>query len=191
MKLEFDAALCRGHGRCYTLAEDLLTEDDEGYVTARGQVVDVPPDQVDDARNGLVLGYTRAGVEEVQVARAVRRDGLVDAVGVLGMHDEQTVEAADLTHRGLELSVIERRELVDARVQQEALVAEHAGLVEWAQVGDVARDRAAPESDVDVRLGLGGFAFEPERRHVAGRRDAVERHVDDRGDTAAGRCLGR
>lgn len=51
MKLEFDAKLCRGHGRCYTLAEDLLTEDDEGYVTARGQVVDVPPDQVEDARN--------------------------------------------------------------------------------------------------------------------------------------------
>jgi ferredoxin len=51
MKLEFDAALCRGHGRCYTLAEDLLSEDDEGYVTARGQIVDVPPDQVEDARN--------------------------------------------------------------------------------------------------------------------------------------------
>jgi ferredoxin len=51
MKLSIDGALCRGHGRCYSLAEDLLADDDEGFVTARGQIIDVPPDQVDDARN--------------------------------------------------------------------------------------------------------------------------------------------
>jgi len=51
MKLSISAELCRGHGRCYTLAEDLLEDDDEGFVTARGQIIDVPPDQVDDARN--------------------------------------------------------------------------------------------------------------------------------------------
>jgi ferredoxin len=51
MKLTVRSELCRGHGRCYSLAEDLLEDDDEGYVTARGQIIDVPPDQVDDARN--------------------------------------------------------------------------------------------------------------------------------------------
>jgi ferredoxin len=51
MKLAVNADLCMGHGRCYSLAEDLLDYDDEGYVTARGQVVDVPADRVDDARN--------------------------------------------------------------------------------------------------------------------------------------------
>ena len=51
MKLSISAELCRGHGRCYTLAEDLLEDDDEGFVTARGQIIDVPDDQVDDARN--------------------------------------------------------------------------------------------------------------------------------------------
>jgi ferredoxin len=51
MKLTANAALCRGHGRCYTLAEDLLEDDDEGYVTARGQIIDVPADMVDEARN--------------------------------------------------------------------------------------------------------------------------------------------
>jgi ferredoxin len=51
MKLSVDALLCRGHGRCYSLAEDLLEDDDEGFVTARGQIIDVPDDQVDDARN--------------------------------------------------------------------------------------------------------------------------------------------
>jgi ferredoxin len=51
MKLSVDANLCRGHGRCYSLAEDLLEDDDEGFVTVRGQIIDVPNDQVEDARN--------------------------------------------------------------------------------------------------------------------------------------------
>jgi len=52
MRLTVDAALCRGHGRCYTLSPDLLEDDDdEGYVSIRGQVIDVPLDQVDAIRN--------------------------------------------------------------------------------------------------------------------------------------------
>jgi len=51
MKLSVSAELCRGHGRCYSLAEDLLEDDDEGFVTVRGMIIDVPDDQVDDARN--------------------------------------------------------------------------------------------------------------------------------------------
>ena len=51
MKLNVDTDLCRGHGRCYTLAPNLLEDDDEGYVTVRGQEITVPADQVDDARN--------------------------------------------------------------------------------------------------------------------------------------------
>ncbi|MGA8247722.1 MAG: ferredoxin [Nocardioides sp.] len=51
MKLTVRPDLCMGHGRCYALTPNLLEDDDEGYVTARGQVLDVPADQVDDARN--------------------------------------------------------------------------------------------------------------------------------------------
>jgi ferredoxin len=52
MKLSISAELCRGHGRCYTVAPELLEDDDdEGFVTARGQVVDVPDDQEDAAGN--------------------------------------------------------------------------------------------------------------------------------------------
>ena len=36
MKLTIDAEMCTGHGRCYTLAPDLLSYDDEGFVTERG-----------------------------------------------------------------------------------------------------------------------------------------------------------
>ena len=60
MKLTVHAELCRGHGRCYSLAEDLLDYDDEGYVTARGQVLDVPAGQVDDARNAAASCPERA-----------------------------------------------------------------------------------------------------------------------------------
>jgi ferredoxin len=44
MKLHIDADRCTGHGRCYTLAPKLLAEDDEGFVSVRGQSIDVPRD---------------------------------------------------------------------------------------------------------------------------------------------------
>ena len=50
MKLKVDAAECTGHGRCYRIAPDLLSDDDEGYVSIRGQTIDVPADQVELAR---------------------------------------------------------------------------------------------------------------------------------------------
>jgi len=46
MRLAVDADECTGHGRCYTVAPDLLTFDDEGYVTVRGSAIDVPQDQL-------------------------------------------------------------------------------------------------------------------------------------------------
>ena len=49
MKLTVDGANCMGHGRCYQMAPDLLTYDDEGYVTIRDQAIDVPAGQVEAA----------------------------------------------------------------------------------------------------------------------------------------------
>jgi ferredoxin len=40
-----------GHGRCYQMAPDLLTYDDEGYVTIRDQMIDVPASQVEAAED--------------------------------------------------------------------------------------------------------------------------------------------
>ena len=50
MKLSVDAHECTGHGRCYRLAPDLLGYDEEGFVSIRGQAIDVPADQVEFAR---------------------------------------------------------------------------------------------------------------------------------------------
>ena len=49
MRLTVDGKSCMGHGRCYLLAPDLLTDDDEGFVTIRDQAIDVPADQVEAA----------------------------------------------------------------------------------------------------------------------------------------------
>ncbi|MCC5579480.1 ferredoxin [Microtetraspora sp. AC03309] len=52
MRVQIDPERCQGHGRCYDLAPDLFTEDEEGY----GQVLAdgvVPPDQEHDARRAV------------------------------------------------------------------------------------------------------------------------------------------
>jgi ferredoxin len=45
--IEADADRCTGHARCYLFAApDLLTEDDEGFVSLRGHRMVVPADQL-------------------------------------------------------------------------------------------------------------------------------------------------
>ena len=51
MRLRVDDTSCMGHGRCYQMAPDLLTYDDEGYVTIRGETIEVPADQVEAAED--------------------------------------------------------------------------------------------------------------------------------------------
>ena len=51
MRLTVDGTSCMGHGRCYLMAPALFACDDEGYVTIRGQTIDVPADQVEAAED--------------------------------------------------------------------------------------------------------------------------------------------
>lgn len=60
MKITVRGDLCTGHGRCYTLAPDLLDCDDEGYVTIRDRVVDVPNNQVAASREAASTCPERA-----------------------------------------------------------------------------------------------------------------------------------
>jgi ferredoxin len=62
MRITVDADRCTGHGRCYTLAPDLLDCDDEGFVTLRGQTMAVPDDQLTAARDA-VAGCPEQAVE--------------------------------------------------------------------------------------------------------------------------------
>jgi hypothetical protein len=83
----------------------------------------------------------------------------VDGVGVLGMHDDEGVELRCLREGFAQLGGRERRELVDPGVDEEALEAKDAGLVQRSQVGHVARDRPAPEAHVHIGLVVGDGAL--------------------------------
>ena len=64
-------------------------------------------------------------------------------------------EPRGLGHRRGEPGGVEVRELLDPRVEQEALEAEDAGVVQRRQVGHVAGHGPAPEADVDADLVAG------------------------------------
>ena len=147
------------------------------------------PGGVDDERDRPLLRGVRPAVQEAAVRRTV--GALGDLVGVLGVHDHEGADPRDLRHRVGELGRREVGELLHAGVEQEALEAEDAGVVEGCEVGDVARDRAAPEADVDPGLVGGDRPLRLQRRDRGGRRDAVERHVDDRRDAPGSRGAGR
>jgi ferredoxin len=48
-RLTVDANRCTGHGRCYTTAPNLLSDDEEGFVTLRGDSMPISDDQLADA----------------------------------------------------------------------------------------------------------------------------------------------
>jgi ferredoxin len=54
VKLTVDNEMCTGHGRCYTVAPDLLEYDDEGFVSIRGQTIEVPAGQESAARDAAL-----------------------------------------------------------------------------------------------------------------------------------------
>ena len=47
--LSVDASRCTGHGRCYATSPDLLSDDEEGYVTLRGSSMEISDDQLASA----------------------------------------------------------------------------------------------------------------------------------------------
>lgn len=49
MFIAIDETKCMGHGRCYAVAEDLLSDDDEGFVAERGQCWAIPPELLGQA----------------------------------------------------------------------------------------------------------------------------------------------
>jgi ferredoxin len=53
VKVQIDAALCQGHGRCYDLAPGLFGEDEEGYGKVLPDGV-VPAGQEADARRAAL-----------------------------------------------------------------------------------------------------------------------------------------
>ncbi|WP_235735552.1 ferredoxin [Nocardioides alcanivorans] len=51
MFISIEADKCMGHGRCYAVAPDLLTDDDEGFVAERGRCWSIPDSLVGQAED--------------------------------------------------------------------------------------------------------------------------------------------
>lgn len=51
MFISIDADTCMGHGRCYSVAPDLLSDDDEGFVAEKGRCWEVSADLVGAAQD--------------------------------------------------------------------------------------------------------------------------------------------
>ena len=66
-ELRVDADRCTGHGRCYSVAPKLLSDDDEGFVTLRGSSMEIADDQLADAE--------KAGAACPERAITLSRDG--------------------------------------------------------------------------------------------------------------------
>jgi ferredoxin len=49
MRLSVDESRCTGHGRCYSEAPKLLSDDEEGFVTLRGSSMEITDEQLADA----------------------------------------------------------------------------------------------------------------------------------------------
>ncbi len=113
---------------------------------------------------------------------AGRRRG--DHRRVLSVRDEQPAKAGDGGHRRGQLPRVQRRELVHPGRQQETLEAGHPGVVQRPQLSYVARDGATPERHVHRQLTRRGGLLLPQRGHRDRGRDAVQRHVHDRGHPA-------
>jgi ferredoxin len=53
MRIGVNEHVCSGQGRCYTLAAELLSSDDEGFVTLKGSSMEVPLDLEHAARTAM------------------------------------------------------------------------------------------------------------------------------------------
>lgn len=51
MEISIDENKCMGHGRCYAVAMNLLSDDDEGFVAQRGERWTVPEGLEGEARD--------------------------------------------------------------------------------------------------------------------------------------------
>lgn len=58
--LSVDDTRCMGHGRCYSVAPNLLSDDEEGFVTLRGGSMPISDDQLADAEEAVAACPERA-----------------------------------------------------------------------------------------------------------------------------------
>ena len=111
--------------------------------------------------------------------------------GPLGVHHEQRVECREHPGSLAECGRRHRRELLNARWTEEALEGEDAGLVERLQVTNVAGNDPPRKPTSTAQRSRAAARLASSAVTRCGRRNAVERHVEDRRDATRGSRSGR
>lgn len=107
------------------------------------------------------------------------------------MDEEGEIERGEVGRGGAEIGFGDVVELIDARGREEAFEAGCAVAGEGGEFGCVAGDDAGPEGDIDGAGVVRSAGFFDECRGSGGGGDAVERHIDEGGDSASrGGCGG-
>jgi len=60
IRILVDFDLCTGHGRCYNTSPDLLTEDEEGFVSTRWEPTTAADDRLGEAERAAAACPERA-----------------------------------------------------------------------------------------------------------------------------------
>ena len=84
----------------------------------------------------------------------------------------------------LKALVVQRWKVLGARIDEEALEADHAGVEQRTHRSEARRRHPTPEPDVDTELSLGRVALGRQGIGVDRGRDAVDGHVDEGRDAA-------
>jgi hypothetical protein len=107
----------------------------------------------------------------------------------LRVYHQHGIQGGDGGKDGAQVGLGNLGKLFDTRRHQEALEAEDTGVVKGCDLGEIAGHQPAEEADVDGTPGRGGLALPCQRLDAHGRRDAVEGHVEEGGDSPGRRGL--
>ena len=125
----------------------------------------------------------------VRVACIERCSCLINRTGYLGVGQQWKAGAPQLRKRRSQVGFIDSLKAVDSGVDEEAFEAGNACVGERKQGIGVTGNHAAPGSPVDPGVAVCGGALGFKCLYIRCFRDAVQGHVDERGDAARGRSL--
>ena len=146
--------------------------------------------EFDQQRDCGQFGFIGARGEVGGIAAPVRRAQACgrhsERSGQLGMNEQRQAGLRDQRQRMAQVGFVDQAKAVAAGVDQEAFETRDTCLCERDEVELIVVFRSSPGSPVHAALpGCGGaFGFEPGDRCRRGQ--AVERHIDQRGDAARG-----
>src|SRR5271165_6356876 len=104
------------------------------------------------------------------------------------MSKQHGARASQFRHGAAQVAFFDVSEFVNAGGCQETLEPKAAGLEQRNKLASVARHDAAPKSNIPPALACGGSHFRLVGWNGSGRGNAVQRHLDERGDAT---CRGR